>query len=148
MERHTAEALISPTLASIPSPGGLSMPSNPVQWFEIAVSDIERARRFYETVFALTLTNLPTPEDGDYWTFPMSDKHVGAGGALTTMEGMKPGGGGTLIYFHCEDCAVEEGRVELAGGRVLQPKMKVGDYGFISICMDSEGNTIGLYSKT
>jgi predicted enzyme related to lactoylglutathione lyase len=77
----------------------------------------------------------------------MSEKLVGAGGALTTMEGMKPGGGGTLIYFACEDCAVEQARVEPAGGRVLQPKMKIGDYGFISICMDTEGNPIGLYSQ-
>ena len=123
------------------------MASNPVNWFEIAVSDITRAKQFYETVFALSLSNMPSPEGEDYWTFPMSDDRVGAGGALTTMEGMKPGAGGTLVYFACEDCAVEQNRVEPAGGKVLQPKMKIGDYGFIAICMDTEGNTIGLYSQ-
>lgn len=121
---------------------------NPVNWFEIAVSDIERAKRFYEAVFALTLTNMPTPEGGEYWTFPMSDTLMGAGGALITMEGMQPGPGGTLIYFACDDCAVEQARVEPAGGKLLQPKMAIGEYGFIAVCMDTEGNTIGLYSQS
>jgi predicted enzyme related to lactoylglutathione lyase len=124
------------------------MASNPVTWFEIAVTDLERAKGFYEAVFALTLTNMPTPEGEDYWTFPMDDSRVGAGGALTTMEGMKPGPGGTLIYFACEDCAVEQARVEPAGGKVLQPKMKIGAYGFIAVCLDTEGNPIGLYSQS
>jgi len=124
------------------------MVSNPVTWFEIAVSEMDRARRFYEAVFALTLTDMPTPEGGEYWTFPMNETLMGAGGALTTMDGMKPGGGGTLVYFGCEDCEVEQGRVEPAGGKVIQPKMKIGDYGFIAICMDTEGNLIGLYSQS
>lgn len=119
---------------------------NPVNWFEIAVSDIERAKRFYESVFALSLTDMSTDEGGDYWAFPMDDALVGAGGALTTMEGTKSGAGGTLIYFSCDDCSVEQARVEPAGGKVLQPKMKIGDYGHIAICMDTEGNTIGLHS--
>jgi predicted enzyme related to lactoylglutathione lyase len=78
----------------------------------------------------------------------MSDTLMGAGGALTTMEGMKPGPGGTLIYFACDDCAVEQARVEPAGGKVLQPKMAIGEYGFIAVCMDTEGNPIGLYSQS
>jgi predicted enzyme related to lactoylglutathione lyase len=123
------------------------MASNPVTWFEIAVSDIERAKRFYETLFALSLTKLPTPGGDDYWTFPKSETLMGAGGALTTMEGMQPGGGGTLIYFSCEDCSVEQARVEPAGGKVLQPKMQIADYGFIAICLDTEGNRIGLHSE-
>ncbi len=68
--------------------------------------------------------------------------------ALTTMEGMQPGSGGTLIHFACDDCAVEQARVEPAGGKVPRPKMKIGDDGFIAICMDTEGNSIGLYSQS
>lgn len=123
------------------------MPSNPVQWFEIAVADVERAKTFYETVFQVSLTNMPSPGVPDYWTFPMKDDLVGAGGALTRMEGMNPGAGGTLIYFHCDDCSTEQARVEPAGGKLLQPKMAVGEYGFIAVAMDTEGNSIGLYSK-
>jgi predicted enzyme related to lactoylglutathione lyase len=123
------------------------MAANPVIWFELYVDDMERARRFYETVFELKLE--PMSDAGmEYWTFPMQDDQVGAGGALAKMEGMAPGGGGTLIYFSCVDCAVEESRVVAAGGRVLKPKMAIGAYGFISLLLDSEGNSIGLHSQS
>jgi predicted enzyme related to lactoylglutathione lyase len=121
------------------------LPSNPVNWFEIYVSDMERAKHFYESVLALKLEKLPSP-DMEYWAFPMQTDRVGAGGALARMEGASPGPGGTLIYFSCEDCAVEESRVEPAGGRVQKAKMSIGEYGFMSLVMDSEGNLIGLHS--
>ena len=121
------------------------MPSNPVNWFEIYVNDMERAKHFYESVFDLKLEKMPTP-DMEYWTFPMQDDRMGAGGALARMEGASPAPGGTLIYFSCEDCAAEESRVEAAGGQVQRPKMPIGEYGFISLVMDSEGNLIGLHS--
>ena len=73
---------------------------------------------------------------------------MGAGGALAKMEGMAPGGGGTLIYVHCDDCAVEESRVAAAGGTVLKAKMSIGAYGFMSLVVDTEGNSIGLHSRT
>jgi predicted enzyme related to lactoylglutathione lyase len=59
---------------------------------------------------------------------------------------MKPGTGGTLVYFACEDCANEASRVVDAGGQVLQQKFQIGEHGFCSIVMDTEGNTIGLHS--
>jgi len=62
------------------------------------------------------------------------------------MEGFKAGGNSTLIYFSCEDCAVEESKVEAAGGRIQKPKMSIGEYGFISLAIDSEGNMFGLHS--
>ena len=51
-----------------------------------------------------------------------------------------------VVYFACDDCSVEEGRAEAAGGKVLQPKMSLGEHGFCSVLMDTEGNTIGLHS--
>ncbi|MCP9929554.1 VOC family protein [Cyanobium sp. AMD-g] len=122
------------------------MAINPVIWFELYVDDMARARAFYETVFQLTLE--PMSDAGmEYYAFPMQDDQLGAGGALAKMEGMAPGGGGTLIYFHCDDCAVEESRVAGAGGTVLKPKMSIGPYGFMSLVRDTEGNTIGLHSQ-
>ena len=70
----------------------------------------------------------------------------GSGGALVKREGAKPTTGGTIVYFGAEDCAVEESRVEAAGGKVMQPKMSIGEYGFVSVCMDTEGNLFGLSS--
>ncbi|MBD2717441.1 MULTISPECIES: VOC family protein [unclassified Synechococcus] len=123
------------------------MAVNPVIWFELYVDDMARARAFYEAVFEVTLESMG--DTGmEYYAFPMQDDKVGAGGALAKMEGMAPGGGGgTLIYFHCDDCAVEESRVAGAGGTVIKPKMSIGAYGFMSLVLDTEGNTIGLHSQ-
>jgi hypothetical protein len=67
-------------------------------------------------------------------------------GALVKMKAMRQGGIGTVPYFACDDCLVEEGRVQKAGGTVLRTKMSIGEYGFCTIITDTEGNTIGLHS--
>lgn len=120
---------------------------NPVVWFEIYVSDMERAKRFYEAVLQKPLTRLDTPApDIEMWAFPMEMEGAGAAGSLCKMKGCPPTPGTTLIYFQCEDCAVEESRVAKAGGRVEKPKMSIGQYGAISLVRDTEGNMIGLHS--
>jgi uncharacterized protein len=120
---------------------------NPVGWFEIYVRDMARARKFYEAVFRMKLERLG-PSDLEMWAFPMEREAWGAGGALVKMEGFPSGGSsnGVLVYFSCEDCAVEEKRVPEAGGRVQRNKMSIGEYGFISLVFDTEGNMIGLHS--
>lgn len=122
-----------------------AMPINPVTWFELNVHDIERAKAFYGAVFQVEFQDMSSPEM-DYWCFPMDDKQMGAGGALMRMAGCEPGKGGTMVYFSCADCAVEEGRVVPAGGQVCRPKMPIGEFGFISVVLDTEGNPIGLHS--
>ncbi len=62
----------------------------------------------------------------------MSDPYNTAG-ALVKLEGAKPGPGGTMIYFTCEDCAVEAARVEPAGGKLVRPKFATGAHGFHSL---------------
>lgn len=121
------------------------MAQNPITWFELNVSDMERAKAFYTAVFQVSFEDFSTPGMA-YWCFPMQDDQVGAGGALMQMEGCEPGKGGTMVYFTCQDCAVEEGRVGPAGGTVLRPKMAIGAFGFISVVIDTEGNPIGLHS--
>lgn len=123
------------------------MNENPVGWFEIYVKDMERAKKFYEKVFTTKLQNLNAPFPGiELWAFPMEQNSYGASGALVKMEGVDPGGNSTIVYFHCLDCAVEESRVADAGGRVDRSKMSIGEYGFISMVFDTEGNMIGLHS--
>lgn len=119
---------------------------NPVPWFEIYVGDMPRALRFYEGVLGRKLEKMDYPE-GEMWTFGMDDQGYGASGTLVKMEGFAPGVGGTLVYFACEDCAVEESRVAAHGGQVQQSKMSIGPFGFISLVMDTEGNMIGLHSQ-
>jgi uncharacterized protein len=123
------------------------MKSNPVAWFEIYVQDIDRAKRFYESVFQVTLQKLNAPFPGvELWAFPADMSSYGASGALVKMDGCQSGGNATLVYFHCDDCAVEEGRVTSSGGRVQRSKMSIGKYGCISLIFDTEGNMIGLHS--
>ena len=119
---------------------------NPVGWFEIYVDDIARAKKFYEEVLQLQLQSLADPTDNasggmKMEAFPFSMEDLpGASGALVQMEGIKAGGGNTIVYFSSLDCAVEEARVEAAGGKVHQPKSAIGEHGFMSLCSDTEGN--------
>lgn len=122
---------------------------NPFTWVEIYVADMKRAQQFYETILDIQMAELPMPEEmGEMQilSFPWAEGERNISGALVKMENMNPGTGGTLVYFACENCATEESRVEKAGGKVLQPKMPIGEYGFCSLVMDTEGNTIGLHS--
>ena len=126
------------------------MNPNPVVWFEIYVQDMARARRFYETVLQCQLETLKSP-DGEaaqmqMLSFPGDMSTMGASGTLVKMEGAPSGGGGTLVYFGCEDCAVEQSRVEKAGGKVFKPKFSIGEYGHCALVTDTEGNMIGLHS--
>lgn len=122
---------------------------NPIGWFEIHVDDMSRARRFYETVLGVTLEKLESPVEGDLemWSFPADFESYGACGALIRMAGKEAGNNSTTVYFSCDDCAVEESRVAAAGGKVVDSKMSLGEYGFCAMIEDSEGNSIGLHSQ-
>jgi len=122
------------------------MKSNPVGWFEIYVQDVERAKAFYEAVLQVKLEKLNSP-GLTMWSFPGGPNQSGATGALVKMDGVPSGGNSTLIYFVCDDCAVEEGRVTANGGRVHRGKTPIGEYGFISLVLDTEGNMVGLHSR-
>ena len=119
---------------------------NPVGWFDIPVSSLARAKKFYETVFNITLTDLP-PEWGRQSLFPFSPESGNISGALVEKDGFKPNAQGTIVYFETQDCVAEEQRIEKAGGKMVQPKMHIGEFGYVSIFIDSEGNTVGLHSR-
>ena len=121
------------------------MARNNVGWFEIYVDDMPRARKFYETVIGIPLTKLEGP-DVEMYAFPMDDQAPGSSGSLVHMPGFSAGGNSTLVYFSCEDCAVEESRVTDAGGKIEKEKFSIGPYGFISLVYDTEGNMFGLHS--
>jgi len=121
------------------------MAENPVRWFEIYVQDIARAKAFYESVLQIKLEKLDSP-DMEMWFFPMQGDQPGASGSLVKMEGVPSGGNSTLVYFGCADCAVEAARVVPAGGKIYREKFSIGQYGFIALVVDTEGNMIGLHS--
>lgn len=121
------------------------MRKSPAIWFEIYVQDIDRAKKFYESVLQGKLEQLGSP-GMDMWAFPGDMNAPGASGALVKMQGVPSGGNSTLVYFACEDCSVEEGRVAKAGGRIHKTKFSIGQYGFITLAVDTEGNMFGLHS--
>ena len=118
---------------------------NAVGWFEIYVQDMERAKAFYEKTFEVKLEPLPSPIV-KMVAFPMQPDKPGCPGALVKMEGFKSGGNSTIIYFSCVDCAVESARAAKSGGKIFKEKFSIGEYGFISLVHDTEGNLIGLHS--
>ena len=121
------------------------MDGNPVRWFEIYVQDMARARAFYEAVLGIQLTPLAGPEV-EMLAFPSQMEQYGASGALVKMPGFPSGGNSVLVYFASEDCAIEAARVAQAGGALQKEKFSIGQYGFIALAIDTEGNMFGLHS--
>jgi len=121
------------------------MNNNPVGWFEIYVQDMGRAKAFYEGVFSVQLEKLDSPEI-EIWAFPMQAERYGAPGALVRMPGFSSGANSVLVYFSCADCAVEAAKAASSGGKVEKEKFSIGQYGYISLVIDTEGNMIGLHS--
>ena len=123
------------------------MNNNPLIWFEIYVDDMSRAQAFYEAVLQTTLQPIDAPDDNlTMLGFDGNMDAHGCNGALVQTPDLGPGVGGTLVYFSCEDCSNEESRVESAGGAVVQSKMAIGEYGFIVLAKDTEGNIVGFHS--
>lgn len=120
---------------------------NAVAWFDIYVNNLERAVSFYETVLGQKLEEMGDPTgETQMMSFPADMSTYGAAGALTKSEYASPGVGGTVIYFASQDTAVEEARVVAAGGQVIRPKFSIGDFGWVTLCQDTEGNIFGLNS--
>ena len=118
---------------------------NAVNWFEIPVKDIGRAKKFYEKVFGLELT---MEEMGPYKMtfFPWTEGAPGAAGTLIQGETYEPSHAGTVMYFSVEDIEEALRKVSANGGRTLLPKKSIGEYGFIAHFEDTEGNRLALHS--
>ena len=124
------------------------MSTNLVGWFEIPVTNMERAKAFYDTVFNIEVQVQNFGEVLMAW-FPFDENKPGASGALVKQEAYVPSGTlGVLIYFSSEDISTELSRVEETGGKVIQPKTQISpEIGYMAIFVDSEGNRIALHSR-
>jgi len=119
--------------------------TNPVNWFEIPVNDMERGKKFYENVFAFQLTPFVMgPLTMAF--FPSAQTAFGASGALVKAESYVPSHSGTMVYFWTEDIEGTLTRVEKNGGKIIRPKMNIGEYGFVGHFEDCEGNRVALHS--
>jgi len=119
--------------------------NHPVNWFEIFVQDMARAKTFYEAVFGFELTHLVGTEF-EMWAFPPRQDGLGASGSLIKIPGYPSGGNSVVVYFSCADCAAEAEKAAQSGGQIETGKKSVGQYGHIALIIDTEGNIIGLHS--
>lgn len=120
--------------------------NNMVVWFEIPVSDMERAKKFYETVFEVEINIVDFGGLLMGWFPDRGDAH-GANGTLIKQESYIPSQEGTLVYFNSDDVQNEISRVEAAGGSVFQPKTQISpEHGYMAVFIDTEGNRIALHS--
>jgi predicted enzyme related to lactoylglutathione lyase len=125
------------------------MNNNVVGWFEIPVTDMDRAIKFYELVFDIKFSrHLLGPIDMAW--FPAGEGLAGAPGSLVYNErAYKPSMEGVLVYFTAfsGDLSIELGRVENSGGKILLPKTQISEeVGYMALFSDSEGNRIALHS--
>lgn len=128
----------------------MNIPHNPVGWFEIPVVQMDRAVRFYETVFGITLDRHLMGHLEMAW-FPGVEGSTGAAGSLVAHpEHYRPSRDGVLVYFTAfsGDVAIEAGRVEAAGGILLRPKTLISrEVGYMALFLDTEGNRIALHAR-
>jgi uncharacterized protein len=119
--------------------------ANPVVWFEIAATDLERAKAFYATVFGGDFQYVEVGPTKMYM-FQGDSSLPGASGALVQSPDNTVSTDGVTIYFSSSDITTELDRVGGAGGQVIVPKTSIGEFGFIAMFIDTEGNRIGIHS--
>jgi predicted enzyme related to lactoylglutathione lyase len=116
---------------------------NPAVYFEIPVSDLDRATKFYSAVFGFTFER-QNIHGNEMAMFPFSQNGSGITGALVKGEIYKPTQSGVVIYFHTENIDATLERAVKNGAKILFPKTSAGDFGVVAEFSDSEGNRIAL----
>jgi len=122
---------------------------NAISWFEIPSADLDRAQRFYESIFKVELFPLDVANIR-MRMFPIDDSATGIGGAVVHAEGLyaPSSSEGVLIYLNANpDVQTILDRVEAAGGKILVSKTEISpEHGYMGVFVDTEGNRIGLHS--
>lgn len=122
--------------------------TNSLNWFEISVTDLHRAKHFYETAFGVTLERWDIP-GMEMVVFPSVPGNGKATGALVKSEMHKPSMDGCVIYLNADpDMSPVLDRIAQLGGNILLPKTLINDeIGYMAFFVDSEGNRMALHSQ-
>lgn len=124
------------------------MNTHVASWFEIPVTDMQRAKNFYQTLLATTFKD----ETMDAYQLAIFAAEEGAvGGMLVLGDEYQPSSTGAVVYFNGgEDLSVPMERGLQNGATLILPKTAIheGDCGYFALILDSEGNRIGLYSPS
>ena len=125
------------------------MTHNIAGWFEIHVTDMPRAVKFYESILGIKLQIQDLGELKMAW-FPSVENATGAPGSLVCHEKFyKPSHDGILIYLTTPsgDLDQDTRKVEEAGGKILIPRRQISEhFGFMAVIQDTEENRIALHS--
>ena len=123
--------------------------NNAISWFEIPADDLNRAQKFYETIFGIQMIPMDM-ENMKMRMFPIDDPMTGVGGALVDSGGFHKASAtdGPLVYLNGNpDVQLVLDKVADAGGSMTMPKTEISpEYGFMAVILDTEGNRIGLHS--
>ncbi len=122
---------------------------NAISWFEIPATDIDRAQKFYETVFQIKMQPMDF-QSTKMRMLPIDDPMKGIGGTIIDSGGFhKPSAtDGPLIYLNGNpNVQIFLDRVEAAGGKIMVPKTEISpEYGYMAVFLDTEGNRVALHS--
>ena len=120
------------------------MKNNIGTYFEIAVTEMDRAVSFYSFVFNCKFEK-ESIHQSEMALFSYNDSGLGITGALAKGESYTPSLAGSLIYLSTADIDSSMSKIKEKGGHELFPKTKVHNIGFTAEFKDSEGNRIGLF---
>lgn len=122
---------------------------NAISWFEIPVTDFERAKSFYEAILDAKMEIMSMEEMGTTMAFFPADWENGIGGAIALAPDFEPSDKGTMVYLNGgDDLSIPLSRVEDAGGKIVLPKTSIGSNGFMAHFIDTEGNKVAFHSNS
>jgi predicted enzyme related to lactoylglutathione lyase len=121
---------------------------NSLNWFDISVSEISRAKKFYETIFGIEMEQQEMMGQQMAF-FPAEDMNGKVSGALVQGPNHKPSADGAKVYLNGNPNLQNAlDKIEAAGGKVVMPKTKISDeVGHMAFFIDTEGNNVGLHSN-
>ncbi len=126
------------------------MATNAISWFEIPVSNLERATKFYSNILGGAKFEVTEAMGTRMAFFPTDGEGMGVGGSLVQGNDYAPTKQGARVYLNAgDDLNTVLGRIEAAGGKVVQAKTSIGEkgeMGYLAYFLDTEGNKVGLYS--
>lgn len=125
----------------------MSAKTNPCTWFEIPVSDLDRAEKFYAAFLGAPLQREEMGPMQMAWILGEQGR-TGAFGSLVKSDFSKPSADGSVVFFEVDSIEKALETIEGNGGKTIQPKTSIGEFGFIAHFLDCEGNRVALHSES
>lgn len=126
----------------------MNQETNAINWFEIPVTDMQRAKHFYQTIFSIHMEDM-NMDNMQMAAFPYGMNTGKVSGALVKGDFHKPGADGVIVYLNANpnmDAVIE--KIEKEGGKILMDKTQITpEIGYMAFFIDTEGNRVALHSQ-